>query len=41
MKQGQTLLDFNNELKNLTPDDRKELAKEFQKIGYEITDVSI
>ena len=36
-KPGQNLTDFMNEIKALTPEDRKFIKREFLKIGYEIT----
>ena len=38
-KPNQTLKEFADELKLLTPEDRKELALRFPSVGYTITDV--
>lgn len=35
-KEGQTLQDFNQELKALTPKDRADLTEMFKTVGYEI-----
>lgn len=39
MKPGQTLKEFGDELKQLTIEDRQELARLFPSVGYTITDV--
>lgn len=38
-KDGQTLKEFSEELKQLTIEDRKELARLFPSVGYTITDI--
>lgn len=40
-KPGQTPMEFMQEIKALTPDDRVYLANEFRKVGYDISPVVV
>jgi len=40
MKQGQTLQEFATEVKQLTPEDRKDMIEMFKTVGYDASKVS-